>query len=173
MKFHSVCWLDMAICIERVINLFPYWQSYCLSLKADEKDGMESATRNNRLIAAIKHPFPETMLMSLHAALPPLINANLLMQRSDLLTHIYYDALFTCVKQLLSWFSFPGLVIKFANSHVTIVEIKGEVFKDENILDSSKMFAGLLLCSKLNELLDESDKEIDFDIFYKSALDFD
>ena len=56
-KFLSVRWLGMVICIERVIKLFPSLQSHCLSLKTNEKAGMEFAPRNNRLIAAFKHPF--------------------------------------------------------------------------------------------------------------------
>ena len=90
-----------------------------------------------------------------HAALPPLINLNLLLQRSDLLP---------VLKQLLSRFAFPELVRKFANcyvrkfvTYVTIAQIKREVFKDENILDKSKIFFGFLLRSKLNELLDKGD----------------
>ena len=99
-----------------------------------------------------------------HAALPPLINLNLLLQRSDLLP---------VLKQLLSRFAFPELVRKFTNCYVTIAQIKKEVFKDENILDKSKIFFGFLLCSKLNELLDKGDiSEWDFDIFYKSVLKF-
>lgn len=173
LKFHSVRWLGMATCIERVIKLFPSLKSYCLSLKPDEKGGKEIATRNNRLIAAFKHPLAEVLLKFLHAALPPLIHLNLLLQRSDPLIHILYDALFTCAKQLLSRFASPELVRKFDNGDVTINDIKGEVFKEENILDSSKMFVGFLLRTKLNELLNEGDiSERDFDSFYSSVLEF-
>ena len=110
--------------------------------------------------------------MFLHAALPPLINLNLLFQRSDPLIHILYDALLTYVKQLLSRFASPEFVKEFANCDISIVQMKGEVFKDENILDKSKMFVGFLLHSKLNELLDKGDiSERDFDFFYKSILE--
>ena len=106
--------------------------------------------------------------MFLHAAFPPLINLNLLLQRSDLLIHILYDALFTCVKPFLSRFASPQLVRKFANSNITIVQIKGE-----NILETGKIFVGFLLRSKLNELLDEGYiSKKDFDIFYKFVLEF-
>ena len=54
LKFHSVSWLSMAIYIERMIKLFPFLKSYFLSLQTDEKDRMESAARNKRLIAAFK-----------------------------------------------------------------------------------------------------------------------
>ena len=108
--------------------------------------------------------------MFLHAALPLLINLNLLLQRSDLLIQIFYDALFTCVKQLFSRFASPELVRKFANGDITIIQIKEEILKDENILDTSKMFVGFLQCSKLNELLDEGDiSEREFDVFHKSV----
>ena len=33
LKFHSVRWLAMTICIKRMIKLFPSLQNYCLSLK--------------------------------------------------------------------------------------------------------------------------------------------
>ena len=57
--------------------------------------------------------------------------------------------------------------------YVTIAQIKREVFKDENILDKSKIFFGFSLRSKLNELLDKGGiSERDFDIFYKSVLEF-
>ena len=138
----------------------------------DEKDGMKSTTRNNKLIAHSKHPLAEVILIFLHAALPALINLNLLFQRSDPLIHILYDALLICVKQLLSSrFASPELVREFANCDVTIIQIKGEVLKDENILGISKVFVGFLLHSKLNELLDKGDiSERDFDFFYKSIL---
>ena len=173
MKFHSVRWLGIAICIESVIKLFPSLKSFFLSLKTDEKNEMESAITNNRLIAAFKHPPVEAMSLFLLAALTPLINLSLLLQRSDPLIHVLYDALFTCVKQLLNRFVSPELVRKFTNSDITIVQTKGEILKDGNILETSKMFAGFLLCSKLNELLDESDiSEREFDVFYKSVHGF-
>ena len=85
------------------------------------------------------------MLIFLHAVLQPLINLTLLLKRSDPLINILYDAFFTCVKQLLSRFSSAGLVRKFANGDLTIVQIKWELFKDNNILDTNKMFTGFLL----------------------------
>ena len=110
----------MAACIERVIKLFPSLENYCLSLKPDEKDGKETATRNNRLIDAFKHPLAEVLLKFLQATCPPLIHLNLLTQISDPLIHILCDALFTCVKQLLSRFASPELVRKFNNGDVVI-----------------------------------------------------
>ena len=111
--------------------------------------------------------------MFLHAALPLLINLNLLLQRSNLLIQIFYDALSTCVKQLFSRFASPELVRKFANGDITIIQIKGEILKEKNILDTSKMFVGFLQCSKLNELLDEGDiSEREFDVFHKSVHEF-
>ena len=173
LKFHSVHWLGIAICIESVIKLFPSLKSFFLSLKTDEKDEMESAIRNNRLIAAFKHPPVEAMSLFLLAALTPLINLSLLLQRSDPLIQALCDALFTCVKQLLSSFVSPELARKFTNGDVTIVQTKGEILKDGNILDTSKVFAGFLLRSKLNEVLEESDiSEREFDVFYKSVHEF-
>ena len=145
LKLYRVCWLAMTICIERVMKPFPSVQRNILSLKTDEKDEMESATRNNRLIAAFKHRLAEAMLMFLHIALPLLISLNLLLQRSDPLIHILYNALFTWVKQLFRRFLSTELVRKFANYNIIIVQMKREVLKDENILDTSKMFVGFLL----------------------------
>ena len=65
------------------------------------------------------------------------------------------------------------LVRKFANCYVTIAQIKGNVFKDKNCFRQKQFFLGFLLHSKLSELLDEGGiSERDFDIFYKSALEF-
>ena len=76
LKCYSVCWLGMSVCIERVIKLFPFLQSYYLSSKTNATFPMESASRNNRLIVAFKDPSIEVMLMFLHVALPLLINLN-------------------------------------------------------------------------------------------------
>ena len=150
-------------CIERVIKLSPSLLSYCLSLNTNEKDEMESVARNNRLIAAFKNLLVEVMLMFIYAALPLLINLKLILQRSDLLIYILYNALFICAKQFLSRFASPEPVRMFANGHITIVQIKGEVLKGKNILDTSIMFIGFLLRSNFNELLDEGNtNERDF-----------
>lgn len=107
------------------------------------------------------------MLMFLHAVLPPLINLILILRC------FVYDVLFICVKLLSSRFVSLELVRKFSNDNLTTVEIKGRVFKDENILDTSKMFVGFLLRSKSNELLDKGDSsDRDFDIFYKPVVEF-
>ena len=79
----------------------------------------------------------------------------MLLRRSGPLIYIHYNALFTYFKQLLSRFASFELVRKFANGDATIVQIKGEIIKEKNILDTSKLFVGYLLDSKLNELLDE------------------
>ena len=116
-----------------MIKLFPSLKSFFLSLKTDEKNEMESAITNNRLIAAFKHPPAEAMSLFLLAALTPLINLSLLLQRSDPLIQALCDALFTCVKQLLSSFVSPELARKFTNGDVTIVQTKGEILKDRRI----------------------------------------
>ena len=53
-KFHSVHWLGLSTCIERVLKLFPSLKSYFLSLPPDMNNGPESETRNNRLINSFK-----------------------------------------------------------------------------------------------------------------------
>ena len=150
-------------CIERVIKLSPSLLSYCLSLNTNEKDEMESVARNNRLIAAFKNLLVEVMLMFIYTAPHLLINLKLILQRSNLLICILYNALFICAKQFLSRFASPEPVRMFANGHITIVQIKGEVLKSKNILDTNIMFIGFLLRSKFNELLDEGNtSERDF-----------
>ena len=56
LKFHSVRWLGMEICIERVIKLFPSLQSYFHSSKTVEKDGMESANKKQQFGSCIQTP---------------------------------------------------------------------------------------------------------------------
>ena len=96
---------------------------------------METVTRKKRLTAVFKHPLTEVMQMLLHTALPPPMNLILLLQRSDPLIHILYDALLTCVKNLWSRFVSPELVRKFAKGDVTISQNKGKLIKNKNISD--------------------------------------
>ena len=80
------------------------------------------------------------------------------------------------------------LVKTFANGDVIIVQIEGEILKDDKyfrdkqngywflakwLLVSCKMVIGFLLHSMLNELLDERNiSEREFDVFHKSDLAF-
>ena len=93
-KFHSVRWLGMSTCIERVLRLLPSLKSYFESLDPEIKNGVEIKSRINRLINAFKHPLLNELLRFLDSALPPLIQLNLLLQRVDPLIHILYDSLF-------------------------------------------------------------------------------
>ena len=85
--------------MEKAIKLFSHLQSRFIYLKTNEKDGMKFAARNNRLIVAFKHPLAKAMLVLLYVAVPPLVNLNLLEQRSDPLIHILYYALFVYLCQ--------------------------------------------------------------------------
>ena len=91
LKLHRICCLSMVICIERVI--FLSLTSQCLSLRTDEKDELESATRSNRQIPTFIHPLANVVLMFLNSVLPRRMNLNFLLQRSDPLINILYDAL--------------------------------------------------------------------------------
>ena len=50
--------------------------------------------------------------------------------------------------------------------------MKEEVIKEENILDTSKIFVGVLLMRKLNMLLDEGEISERQYMFFRSVLDF-
>ena len=87
-KFHSVRWLGMSTCIERVLRLLPSLKSYFESLDPEMKTGVEIKSRINRLINAFKHSLLSELLRFLDSALPTFIQLNLLLQRADPLIHI-------------------------------------------------------------------------------------
>ena len=123
LKFHSVRWLGMSTCIERVLKLFPSLKSYFLSLNPEVKKGVELKMRKNRLINAFKHPLLK-LLMFLDSILPPLIQLNLLLQRVDPVIHILYNPLFSCTSLLLSRFAQPDLVREYQRREVSFDDIK-------------------------------------------------
>lgn len=98
----------------------------------------------------------EVLLESLHAVLLPLIHLNLLLQRSNPLIRIRYNAWFTCVKQVLTKVTSAEQVQKVNNGDVTIAQIKRE--SNERVeKNMCKLFVGFMLCNKLNQLIDEGD----------------
>ena len=101
-KFHSVRWLGMSSCIERVLRLLSSLKSYFESLDPEMKNGLEIKSRINRLINAFKRPLLNELLRFPDSALPPFIQLNLLLQRVDPLIHILCDSLFSSTRLLLS-----------------------------------------------------------------------
>ena len=97
-KFHSVRWLGMSPCIERILRLLSLLKSYFESLDPKMKNGVEIKFRINRLINAFKHSLLNECLND--RVLPPLIRLNLLLQRVDPLIHILYDSLVSCTYRL-------------------------------------------------------------------------
>ena len=112
----------------------------------------------------------EVLLESLHAVLLPLIHLNLLLQRSNPLIRIRYNAWFTCVKQVLTKVTSAEQVQKVNNGDVTIAQVKRE--SNERVENNTcKLFVGFMLCNTLNQLIDEGDiTEREVDIFYSSVL---
>ncbi len=172
-KFHSVRWLGLSTCIERVLKLFPSLKSYFLSLPPDMNNDVESGTRNNRLINSFKHPLLELFLCFLHASLQPLITLNLLLQRTDPLIHILHDVLFSCTSLLLSRFAQPELVGQYRRGELSNAVIKTKVMDPDNVLPITKIFVGFLVRGKINSLLNEGDiSERQKSNFFNACLEF-
>ena len=170
-KFHSVRWLGLSSCIERVLKLFPSLKSYFLSLPPDRQE--DADTRNNRLIHAFQNPLLEIYLLFLSASIQPLITLNLLLQRTDPLIHILHDALFSCSSILLSRFAQPELVRQYQRGEISKVRIKESVKHSENILPNESLFVGFFVRSKVKSLLEEGDiTEAQVAMFYRGCLEF-
>ena len=82
-NFHSVQWLGMSTCIERVLGLLPSLKSYFELLDPEMKNGVEIKSRITKLINAFKHPLLNELLKFLDSAL--------LLQHVDPLIRILYD----------------------------------------------------------------------------------
>ena len=171
LNFHSVRWLGMSTCIERVLKLFPLLKSYFLSLNPEIKKGVELKTRKNRLINAFKHPLLNELLMFLDSILPPLIQLNL--QRVDPLIHILYASLFSCTSLLLSRFEQPDLVREYQRGEVSFDDIKNEVMNDDNILENERLFVGIFVRGKINTLFEDGTiTERQVKNFHTACLEF-
>ena len=95
-KFHSVRWLGLIKCLERVSLKFEPLKSYFLSQEPEKRPG-----RLNRLISAFNSPMTELYVLFLQGTLPALTNLNLLLQRGDPVIHVMYDAFKNTVSALL------------------------------------------------------------------------
>ena len=172
-KFHSVRWLGMSTCIERVLRLLPSLKSYFESLDSEMKNGVEMKSRINRLINAFKHPLLNELLRFLDSALPPLIQLNLLLQSVDPLIHILYDSLFSCICLLLSRFPQPEIVRQYKRGEISYEEIKVEVMNTANILEIERLFVVFLVRGQVNALLlDGTVTERQVQNFYAAGLEF-
>ena len=92
-KFHSVRWLGLITCLERVSLKFEPLKLYFLS--------QEREKRPERLISAFNSPMAELYVLLLLGTLPALANLNLLLQRADPVIHVMYDAFKNTVSVLL------------------------------------------------------------------------
>ena len=72
-KFHSVHWLGLFTCIERILKLYPSLKSYFLSQNMEVKNGKGKLTRLNRLIKSFSNKMHEVYLNFLHGALQKFI----------------------------------------------------------------------------------------------------
>ena len=135
------------------------------------KDGEKKLTRLNRLITSFSNEMQEVYLCFLHGALPLLINLNLLLQRSDPIIHLLYDALFDTTTILLSRFMSPQIVNKYKNSELNYEEIILAVENEDNYLSREHLFVGFLARLKVKKLLENGDiSENQYDIFFQACL---
>ena len=77
-NFHSVRWLGLITCLERVSLKFEPLKSYFLSREPEKQPG-----RLNRLTSVFNSPMTELYVLFLQGTLPALTNLNLLLQRAD------------------------------------------------------------------------------------------
>ena len=95
-KFHSVRWLGLITCLEKVSLKFEPLKSYFLSQEPEKRPG-----RLNSLISAFNSPMTELYVLFLQGTLPALTNLNLLLQRAAPVIHVMYDAFKNTVSVLL------------------------------------------------------------------------
>ena len=111
------------------------------------QEGERAVSRLNILIDAFSNPVTEVYCMFLDGVLPALTNLNLLLQRSDPIVHIMYDALFSTTCTLLSRFVNADIVQCYKNGSLSNKKLLEEVDNPENYLDQNKLYA-----FRLNEL---------------------
>ena len=84
----------------------------------------------------------EVYLNLLHGALLKLTQLNLLLQRSDPIIHLMYDALFDTLVILLSRFMSPQIVPQYKNSEISDDEVRILVNDKEKHLSRNHLFVG-------------------------------
>ena len=115
----------------------------------------------------------EVYLNFLHGALPALICLNLLLQRSDPIIHLLYDALFDTSVLLLSRFMVPQVVNQYKKNLLSEEAIKAAVEDPNNYLTTDKIFVGFIARMKANTLLNEGTiSERDHQSFFNACLCF-
>ena len=134
------------------------------------KDGERRSTRLNRLINSFAN---EIYLNFLHRALPRLINLNLLLQRSDPIIHLMYDALFDTSVTLLSRFISPDIVTQYKNHKLSNEDIRIIVEDPDYYLPTNTLFVGFLARTQANKLLhDGTISENEYEAFFTACLNF-
>ena len=172
-KFHSVGWLGLSICVKRTLKLYPSLKSYFLSQNREMKDDERKLTRLNRLINSFADEMLEIYSNFLHGALPRLINVNLLLQRSDPIIHLMYDALFDTSVTLLSLFISPDTVTQYKNHKLSIEDIRIIVEDPDYYLLTNMLFVGFLARTQANILLhDGTNSENEYEAFFTACLNF-
>ena len=110
--------------------------------------------------------------MFLDGVLPALTDLNLLLQRSDPIVHIMYDALFSTTCTLLSRFVNADIVQCYKNG-LSNKKLLEEVENPENYLDQNKLFVSFLDNLTNRKLLEEGDiSQMQCDNFFYDCLQF-
>ena len=139
--------------------------SYFRSQNLEMQEGEKVVSRLNRLIDAFSSPLTEVYCMFLDGVLPALANLNLLLQRSDPIVHIMYDALFSTTCTLLSRFVKADIVQCYKNGSLSNKILLEEVDNPDNY--QNKLFVSLLAKSTIRKLLDEGDiSQMQYEFFY-------
>ena len=173
LKFHNIRWLGLCTCIERTLKLYTSLSSYFRSRNLEMQEGEKAVSRLNRLIDAFSSPLTEVYCMFLDGVLPALTNLNLLLQRSDPIVHIMYDALFSTTCTLLSRFVKADIIQCYKNGSLSNKKLLEEVDNPDNYLDQNKLFVSFLAKSTIRKLLDEGDiSQMQYDKFFYACLQF-
>ena len=152
-KAHSVRWLGLSTSVGNTLKLYLSLKSYFLSQNPEMKDGEQKLTRLNRLINSFANEMQEIYLNFLHGALPTLINLNLLLQRSDPIIDLMYDAVFDTSVTLLSRFISPDIVTQYKNHKLSNEDIRIIVEDPDYYLPTNTLFVGFLARTLANKLL--------------------
>ena len=137
------------------------------------KDGERKLTRLNRLVNSFVNEMQEIYLNFLHGALPRLTSLNLLLQRSDPIIHLMYDALFDTSVTLLSRFISPDIVTQYKNHKLSNENIRIIVEDPDYYLPKNTFFVGFLARTQANKLLyDGTIPENEYEAFFTACLNF-
>ena len=98
---------------------------------------------------------------------------NLLLQRSDPIIHLMYDALFDTSVTLLSRFISPDIVTQYKNHKLSNEDIRIIVEDPDYYLPTNTLFVGFLGRTQANKLLhDRMISENEYEAFFTAGLNF-